>query len=403
MTRDAYGLGSGRDPHSESAGYRIKTYQDAIERARDLIAGGSAQGDNRAVRQAVLDAYDDLIRAHDWQYFYQVHRLQVYAPVSGTCSYTSSTRLFTIDSGTWPEWATAGASIQVGDVVYLIRSQPSSTTLLADTVQCPADDIDTGTAFTVARQYYRLPNDFRALHRPLNEQGDGFWDNYVPVDVWGARQRYSLSSGDPVVWTVLGDPYETGRMALAVWPTFDTDRTIDFVMQRWPRPLIYDGFATFCRTGTVTTSSAAVTGTSTAFEANMAGAVLRIARSTAASPPDGQGGNNPFERQAFIDADATINSTSMTMTASWSVSSRYYTISDPLDLSPAMLEAFWRCIDWKLGQRLKLKDRPVTERDYLLALDKAKADDQPNREPRSCYDNPYAGRRVSAVQGADDF
>lgn len=392
MARSDYGLGSGTEHNAQDATFRTYTYQDAIDRTTDFVTSGGGNGQNRIVKQSVLEAYEELCECHDWNYFYKLHRIPVYAAVTGTCSYTASTRTFTIDSGSWPTWATSGAVVRIANVNYLINDQTASTTLLADSVQCPAANITTGTSFSVFRLYYSLPSDFRSMTRPLDSSGDN-WSDYVPPELWSNSQLYTTTSGStPWCWTVMNHPFETGRMCVAVSPGYDTDRSIEMMIQRYPRPLIYDGIQSFCRVGTVAVSTADVTGTSTTFESNMAGAVLRIARSGATTCPDGQGGNNPYERQAYI-AQTTITSTGATIEGSWSgVTGRKYTISDPIDMSPAMIVAFFRGCEYKIAQKLTLKNVQQAEVSYLKALAIAKSADSPARVMRSCWDFGLGGR-----------
>ncbi len=387
MTRSSYGLDGGLEPNSQAAGFHTYTFQDAIDRAEDFVTSGGGNGQNRILKQSVLEAYDELCQAKDWQYFHRLYRVQVYAAVTGTCAYASSTRTFTIDSGSWPAWATAGATIRIDSINYLIRERTSSTALLADENQCPQADITTGESFSIFRNYYRLPVDFMAMSEPLDEQEFNVAD-YVSPSTWAWSQRYESQQSSPWIWTIMPDPFEHGRMTIAVTPGYDSDRSIEFMMRRRPRPLIYDGKATFCRAGTVSCTTSTITGTGTSFEPNMAGCVIRIARSGATTNPDGQGGNNPYERQAYISQDVSITDTSCGVEADWSVSSRKYTISDPLDLSPSMMTAFFRGCEFKVATKLSLKTLPLAEKNYYMALKSARENDSPISISRSCWDRP---------------
>lgn len=403
MARSSYGLDGGLEPNSQAAGFHTYTFQDAIDRTEDFVTSGGGNGQNRILKQSVLEAYDELCQAKDWQYFNRLYRVQVYAAVTGTCSYTSSNRTFTIDSGTWPTWATAGATIRINSINHLIRERTSGTNLLADENQCPQDDIASGESFEILRNYYRLPVDFMAMSEPLDEN-EFCIANYVSPQVWAWAQRYESQQSSPWQWTIMPDPFENGRMAIAVTPGYDTDRTIEFIMKRRPRPLIYDGKATFCRAGTVSCTTATITGSSTTFESNMAGCVMRIARASATTNPDGQGGNNPFERQAYISQDVSITDTSCGVEADWSFSGRKYTISDPLDLSPAMMTAFFRGCELKVATKLSLKTLPQAQQNYMMALKIARENDSPIRIARSCWDRPaLRAVHVRSQTETDDF
>lgn len=373
----------------------VFTYQDAIDRLLLYTNQNGSQASVSAVKQAVLDAYDDLVNDRNWRYFDRSYRFQQEEPESGTCSYSSTTGEFTIDSGSWPTWSER-AVIEINNVRHFIKTRSSALALIADDTMRPSADIATGTAFTIYKCIYQLPMDFRRLRRPLSESTD-VWSDYVDFSSWFNLIRYRSSIGFPSVFAVGGDPYEPVRQVLLVNPTGDSDQTLDLSYQRYARTLDYDGHATHCRAGTITASnSTSVTGSSTTFESGMVGAVLRVGRTTT-SCPDGRGGQNPYKTQTYI---ATYSSaTAITLHEAINVSGVYYTVSDPIDLDRGMLDAFWLGCKHKLAQTLGLATKNQAERDYMVTLRKARGSDVKSMSSRSAWgvspgNNPAIIRNV---------
>lgn len=378
----------------------LYTYQDAIDRLTDYISGNATAASMRAVKQSVVEAYDEIVNARNWRYYQSQFRVATLEPETGTCSYSSSTGQFTIDADTWPTWAEL-AVVEIDGVRYLIKTRDSGTVLTADDTMRPIDDIDAGTAFSIYKCIYSLPYDFRAMGRLRDEDND-LWCQNISLDQWLEMGRYSAgSSGSPYAFAISAHPYEIGRMCIFTHPTPESARTIDFSYQRYPRRLRYNGFDSPCRTGTITASaSTSVTGGSSLFESDMVGAVLRFGRDTA-SYPDGVGGINAYKQQVYVTGYSSA--TAITVSSAITVSAGKYTISDPLDLDRPMLDAFWRGCERKLSQKLKLAGLDACELAYSQSLSKARQSDAKSYHGRSPWDAVPGSVRRCGTNGPDDF
>lgn len=362
----------------------VFTFQDAIERLLAYTNQNGSQANVSNVKQAVLDAYEDIVIDRNWRYLARTYRYERHADVTGTCSYSSSTGEFTIDTGSWPTWAER-AIIEIDNVRHLIKTRSSSTVLVADPTLRPLDDIATGASFTLYDCINPLPTDFRRTKRPLDEQIDSAQE-YVDFASWYESIRFRHGSEYPGVFAIGGDPYEPGRMALLVNPIAGADRTIDLPYHRYPRPLTYDGSADFCRAGTISASaSASVTGSSTTFEAGMVGALLRFGRTTS-SYPTGRSGANPFKQQVYVSGYSSA--TAITLHEAITISGGKYTISDPIDLDRSLLDAFWLGCRYKLASALGMASLNAAKRDYEEAFAKARGADSKSTQPRSAWGSP---------------
>lgn len=377
---------------------RIYTYQDAVDLLVDYLGGNAEAAATRDVRKAVLEAYDELCGEKRWSHLSRSHYLQTELPETGTLAYDAGTNMFTIDSSTFPTWA-AGATLSVGDLRCRITTRNSSTTLTPHESTTPADDIATGTTFTIYKDVITLPENFISLVKPLDESNSSANCHYVTPDEWAYYSRYDQSQGSPVAWTIMADPIYLGRQAVHLWPAPDTKRTIGFLGRFYPRRLKYSGYRTAERVGTVSLSGNTITGTSTTFTSDMVGALIRISEN-GTDYPDGEGGNSPYEYQRIITAYSSATSLTFGGDAI-TASGRRYCISDPIDLDRPVMDAFWRGCERKVAHKKGTAEQDRAEGTYASALAKALALDSKFPSAKmSCWDTRNTGARW--VQGEDE-
>lgn len=376
----------------------IYTYQDAVDLLVDYLGGNAEAASARDVRKAILEAYDELCGEKAWSHLSRTHYVHTELPETGTLAYDSSTGIFTIDTGTFPSWA-VGATLSIGDLRVRVATRPSSTTLTAVDSMQPADDIATGTSFTIYTDVITLPETFMSLVKPLDESTGSPECKYVPADEWAYYTRYDESQGSPLIWTIMADPVYLGRQALHLWPAPDTKRTIGFLGRFYPRSLNITGYRTNDRAGTVSLSGNTITGSSTAFSADMVGSVIRVSANSTAYP-EGRGGDNPYQYQRIITAYSSA--TSMTFGGdAVSASTRKYCITDPVDVSRGMLDAFMRGCERKVAHKRGTSEQDRAEQVYMNALIKAKSLDSSTPNARlSAWD--VRPRSARWIQGEDD-
>lgn len=377
---------------SIASDHSVFTFEDAVSRLLGYCNLNGQTNAVEAIHQAVLGVYDDIVNERNWSYLNRHWRVPLVAPETGTCSYSATTGEFTIDSGTWPTWAER-AFVQIGDVLHMVKTRTSGTVLAADDNVRPIDDIATGTSFTIFKSIYQLPWDCRRVYRPLDETADS-WAHQIEFSQWLELVRYQSAEGAPWAFCVAPDPYEPVRMALLIQPYADTERTLDVAYQRYPRPLLYNGTDGHCRDGTITAAGTAVTGSGTAFESGMVGALLRVSRSPTTAYPKGRGSINAYKQQTYIKSYSSA--TSITLHESLTVTAGKYTISDPLDLDRPLMDAFWRGCEWKLAQSLRFPNVKIAEDDFNNAMRKARGSDQKTSVSRSSWDR---GGRLRPMGG----
>ena len=363
------------------------TIQDVVENLNDSLGNTVAQGAQRKIYRAIESAYREFADATTWAYLQMHGRITTVAPYStGTIAYTHSTRTVTLSGGTFPTWA-AYAILNIGDVLYRVDSYTDSTHLVLDSNLNPGANVASGTSYTLFRDAYSLPADFRALGEL---QRPNFLPDlcYVPAARWQKERQVFLQTGTPTAYTVMGDPWNPGRLALFFAPAPDIADTYDFVYHRRPRSLSIrdesDG------TVAVSNGGSTITGTGTGFTSAMIGSIFRMSGNST-SLPGGFSSDNPNVLEGRITAVASTTSMTIAATASASYSSVKFRISDPIDISDgAMLNAFLRCCEKHLailGPK-SLEERNYTEGAYMKALHLARDADARYVGPR------FAGQKI---------
>lgn len=372
----------------------IQTYQDCMENLIDFIGGGLADTVTRNCRQAIQEAYRDVPRAHKWAYLYRHGRIFTETPYNGsdpagvnpnaTLSYQHSggavPRLVTLTGGVWPSWAFGGylriADTQTGTfnfVAYRVSQVLSSTTLTLDPEVNPGEDIPSGTGFILYQDTYLLPCDFIAADQALYELNIGGMTYVHPRD-WLYENRYSLASGTPVFYSITGDRQYPGKLVMRLCPWPSDTRTIDFIYQRSPRPLLIQQATG--GTISIAAQSGVVTGIGTSFSALMVGSVIRISANnkTPSSANGGIAGFNPPALEATITGWVSPTSIVVDTPSPSTLTGVGYYVSDPIDMEQgAMLNAFLRAEEKSLAKIRNMKNYAQIEQSYRSALDEARA------------------------------
>lgn len=337
---------------------QLFSFRDLIDHAVDFLGGAPDEKNQRACRVAADGAYREMAYMRNWAYLYRDYYITLSAPYStGTVAYTSSTRTLTLTGGTWPSWALYG-HVVMDDVPYRVESRSSDTVLILESGAAPVANIAAGETYTIYRSIYTLPSNFKALYQASGDSSR--WDAaYIPLSEWSWLERHQVNSGSPVRWTVGPDPNLMASFAVYVHPYPDTAETFQIHYQAEPQQLKKTGYATgefstASITFAATSGAAAVTGTGTAFDSTMIGATFRT--NTSATQPDGVRGLNPWIEQKIITAVAGTTALTVDSNFSNSYTAKAFVISDPVDIAPHMLEALFRCIEYKLAVHRSMRD-----------------------------------------------
>jgi hypothetical protein len=342
------------------------TYFDLVESLIVSSFGGPQDAEQRDIRTAIHRAYDELTTIRDWSYYHVHGRVITDAPYS-TGSVTSSGTTVTLTGGTWPTWAATGGYLKVGEQICRVASRTSGSVLVLDATLGLKADVTSASPYTLYRTIYPLPGDFRNMDEPSDEYN--WWSGlYVTPDQAMKLERVSNTSGTPLHWTVLKDPDSTGwAIKLIGYPT--EQETIDFTYRRTARPIRYSGHEAALRQGTISRSSASVTGAGTAFSAAMVGSILRVGDTT--NIPGPIESLTPWVSEGKITAVGSA--TGLTTEDSGTIASTTkYLITDPIDIAPHMHGAMDSACDYWLARIRGVKPDEafgLYQRDLRLAME----------------------------------
>jgi hypothetical protein len=295
---------------------------------------------------AILNASRELAEAFKWRHMKTVHVLNLAAPFNtGTVSYQftggSSERLWTF-SDTIPSAANGRWMIRIGKNLWPLQRYLSPTTMQSPLSPNPEQDI-ASTGFELFQAFYLLPEQFM-------EMSFGFPQNSLVSSFLGGAEvtwlnHLSPTSGTPFGFDVTGDPVLPQNKAITFtsWPA--TAQTYAFQYRRFGRKVKYFGFLSRERSGTCSISGTTVTGVSTAFESGMEGSIIRLATDNTDYPTE-EVGENPYGYEGVIDkVSSTTSLTVLSNTDGSTLTNVKYIISDPIDISPTMMTAFFRGVE----------------------------------------------------------
>ena len=359
----------------------ILTYKDAIDHLVDYSDGLTQEGEQRRIKRAVQQAYRDVAAYHDWRYLQAHKRISLDAYyATGTVVYTHATKSLVLTSGTWPTWAADGC-LKIGTAfpVYKVASRTSNSTIVLATDFNPGANV-ASTTYTLFRTQYPLPADMVRLDE-INDE-EGWWGStYVSPNDWLNLERHNFQSASSFLWTIMGASGYIGQSAVYIWGYPTTAKTLDFIYTRRPRPLKLNGYDTYSSynsgqtlsTGAVSTTTVGFTGLTT--KADMIGAVIRLARSGATAPPEGQEGSNPWLMQKMITATPTSSTVTVDSALEYAKESTHFSISDPVDLPEYLLNPFYRRMEYQWNLKVRPEKAALSKAAFDEAILQAMAQD----------------------------
>jgi hypothetical protein len=355
---------------------RLFTFYDAIEHVVDYLGSTTDAQPRRYARRAVLAAYNEMTSLRKWTYFMRHGRINCSEPYStGTVAFDLTggayERVLTLTTGTWPSWSAYG-TVLIDSKPYDVAERKSSTQLTLTPTSSPAADV-ASTTYTIYRDAYPLPIDFRSIGEVIVRGQDRLLKEVQPND-WVQAQRSYLSQSCPAVFTLTGSPDYMGTMGIRFWPPPDDDYVVDYVYARSPRQLNNETY----ETGSVTavTDSLTATGSGTTWDSRLNGAVIRFSANTK-DLPGGISSENPYRIERVVASVAST--TSLTLDAVPGITGLTgvkYRISDPVDLEEgAMLNLFLRECERQARLIRRLKPEPMEDQAYERARELAAESD----------------------------
>ena len=355
----------------------LLTFQDAVEHVLDAFDVPRDSRNHRLAIRAVLKAHRMLPTFHPWPYYRRPLVINVVAPYStGTIAFdfTGGTyeRLITLSSGTFPTWAGFGV-IRIADVYYPVQQRIDSTRITLDSRRCPSADLAAGTSYSIFRDRYPLPLDFRR-HDRVFEAGTNRELFIVDPGLAAAQMFRSGGNSSPYLACIVEDENFQGGLALMVSPSVSAATSLQFLYERKMRPLVTEKYET--GTVTITVDSATVTGSGTAWSEKHIGCLLRVSPNTTAPTPIAGSitatDPNPAAYTRIVTGVSAATTLLVDETMGETASGRAYTISDPVDVTDLMIDVFVRLAELEYAKLSGREDTPLRNAYFASALEIAR-------------------------------
>lgn len=328
------------------------TFEDAVDFVLDSFGMERSARNLRNAKRAILAALNELPNKRNWAYYYRRFPIVTVEPYStGTVTYDhtggSHERQLTLSGGTWPTWAAFG-TVNINRNFYNVESRKSDTVLTLDSVTNPGADLS-ASAYQIFRDNYPLPDDYLAMDRLVDLTGVGLALTHVSPGDYHQAARIQRQLGMPTYFTIQRSLDERSKNALFFGPPPRQIRSYEFMYRAQPRALRTERYAT----GTVTNSGTTITGVGTAFTQDHVGSVIRF--SSNGNAPTSVVGNlqaddNQFSEQRTIVSVESATSLTINNATTQNYSGVGYTISDPIDIEPAvMLLVFQRLAEYHMS------------------------------------------------------
>lgn len=388
---------------------QLWTFQDAVENLLDQHEVERDGLNYRHARRACIEALRQLQSYHDWAAYRTTFTLLTVASQSSstiTFDFTGGAheRMLTLASGTWPDWAAFGM-IEIAGEKYHVQSRESDTVLTLTANSNPGADLAAGTTYSLYRDTYPLPVNFRKLVQVIDTEQQrslGIIEDSVQHHL--SRTVYS-SPDTPWHVTVRADQEYYGSLSLVLTPPPSTARYFDVLYVRTARDLYIDRHN--AGTVAVAAGSTTVTGTSTAFPEDCIGSVIRFSETSTAPTgvPGTFNGSTPIDNRYYAQRVITARGSATSLTIDQAVSSATalsgdsYTISDPLDIEyHSMFGAFMALAEaefFKLAGRKDWMERASYARSKVLEA--IETDSRATVAPQRVFYDPFRHTSVTSL------
>lgn len=357
------------------------TFNDLVNHALAYL--GKDVKSSPDCKRAVLSAYRDIANMHEWSYFVHNFRMNTDARQStGTITYDHTggayERLVTLASATWPTWAAYGYLV-IADVKYDIAARIDSTRIQLAEQSNPGADVAAGTTYSIERDTYPLPSDFKSM-KVISWADGQLFPSFVDPGEWNSMTAYRRGSSRPLWYTIYSDRNFFGLMGLKFWPPPDDVYPVDLLYLGRGRGLQIEKYA--AGKATVAIDSTSVTGSGTSWTSKMIGSTIRLGDSVT-QEPTGYDGQYPYIDERVVTAVASATALTIDAVSSQAFTGVKYVISDPVDIEAGAMESLLlREIEKHCRSIYRMKATAEEPREYERAVLQALESDSRYSGPR---------------------
>ena len=344
------------------------TAQDVVDHLLTTTGGGAQDGEQRAVRQAVIHGVREVFQTRQWLW----HTKTGYFTTQQI-----STTATAITSGSNQIAVASSAGMVIGrllDISAEYFSYPVRITAISGTtITLNAAAKKTKGAETVpvlVQTYYDLPENLKDIDALVTDTV-GTLHCYITPQEWQRLESNSRGSGEPFYYTIMRSDVNPDRYQVRFVGVPQNATVVHYTYRYIPKIVKYMGYEPACRKGLVTVSSSTVVGTGTQFPIDCAGSVIRFG--TATTEADPLGALNPFQQEREIAARQSETGLTLTTAVTGTISGTVkYALTDMLDCSPQMYTAILSATEmWyaRLAGKPALEAMQLFNRDLRLAME----------------------------------
>jgi len=348
----------------------IYTAQDVVDYLLTATGGGAQDGEHRAVRQAVVQGVREVMHARNWLWHTKTETFTASQVSTTATAVTSGSNQITVASATG---IVAGRLLNI-TTGYFDRNprvtEVNGTTITLDktaTATKGAGD----TVNVLVQTYYDLPVDLRDIDALVTDTV-GTLHCYITPQEWQRLEVNTDGAGEPFYYTIMRSDENPDRYQIR-FVGVPTNSTIFHFTYRYTPPLVkYMGYESPSRQGAVTTVAGTpmtVTGTGTAFAADMVGAMIRFGSATV--DPEPVGALVPYAAQSKIKTRSSATAIALESTVPVLTGVKYC-VTDILDCSPQMYTAILSATELWYARLAGKPGNDVTalfNRDLRLAME----------------------------------
>lgn len=344
------------------------TAQDLVDHILTAVGGGGQDGENRAVRAAVVHGVREVFQLRNWLWHTKTGSFTT-GEITVTVTMTSGSDTLTVSPNT--TGMVAGRLVKLSQSGFFSQTPRIAEVLSSTSVRLDRPALATGESTMKVQTYYDLPPNVRDIDSLITETV-GTLHRYVTPMEWLRLEVNTKGAGEPYYYTVMKSDVNPDRYQIR-FVGIPTNGTVVYYTFRYnPDSIKLMGYEPSCRAGSVSVASTSTTATftGTTLPPDLSDAVIRFG--TATTEADSVGSMTPYVYERRVTA--RVNDTSLTMESALpaAVTSVKYTISDVLDCSPQMYTALLSAVEMWYA---RMAGKPAAEitalfnRDLRLAME----------------------------------
>jgi len=287
----------------------MQTAQDIVAYLLATNGGGAQDGENTAIRHAVIHGVREVMQSKHWRYHFGTGRFEtgIVETVGSTTKGSARINVASVSG------FVAGRIVDVPNFSSPVRITSVGSNFIK------VDRLATSTSSSVKvrpQQYYDLPFDLRDIDT-LSTRTVGTLHTRISPMEWQRLEVNHRGSGEPYYYTVMRSDVNPDRYQVRFVGTPTNAVMVSFTYRRTPKPIKYLGYEKICRQGTVEVKSVSgamsAVGNGTDFPQDCATCYMRFG--SPGMEADAHGSTSPFIMERRIESWVSATNVSLSSTS----------------------------------------------------------------------------------------